>query len=170
MRREDGLSIIALILLIVVVAAVLGVVGTKAWQIFQGMRDEDTEYNKTEIVEDVNLIVKEKYVFDYKYCLENNQNMDELYNETYLIDYLKTEGYIEDLRDINDNPVQDQYYINAEKLNTDVSTNVINANGSAANGTKVFKIKKVDTKYMICYVDKYGAEEELGELVIKPEI
>ena len=116
MKKEDGLSIIALILLIVVVAAVLGVVGTKAWQIFQGMRDEDTEYNKTEIVEDVNLIVKEKYVFDYKYCLENNQNMDELYNETYLIDYLKTEGYIEDLRDINDNPVQDQYYINAEKL------------------------------------------------------
>ena len=170
MSREDGLSIIALIILIVVVVVVLGVIGTKAWQVFQTMRDEDTEYNKSEIVSDMNLIVKEKYVFDYKYCSENNQNMDELYNDVYLINYLTEEGYIEQLKDINDNPVQDQYYINAEKLNTDISTNVINENGSASNGTKIFKIKKLEEKYMIYFVDKYGEEEELGELIIKPEI
>ena len=49
-------------------------------------------------------------------------------------------------------------------------TSVVNENGSDSNGTKVFKIKKVEEKYMIYFVDKFGEETELGELVIKPEV
>ena len=71
--------------------------------------------------------------------------------------------------DINDNLVQDQYYIRAEALKSDLATGVINENGSESNGTKVYKIKKLDDKYMIFFVDKYGDEEELGELIIKSE-
>ena len=48
--------------------------------------------------------------------------------------------------------------------------NAINENGSESNGTKVYKIKKLDSKYMIYFVDKYGDEEELGELVLNPVI
>ena len=50
------------------------------------------------------------------------------------------------------------------------STNVLNENGSNSNGTKVFKIKKLDDNYMIYFVNKYGDEEELGELIMKPEV
>ena len=46
----------------------------------------------------------------------------------------------------------------------------VKQNGSEGNGTKVFKIKKVEDKYMIYFVDKYGEEQELGELIIKPEL
>ena len=64
-----------------------------------------------------------------------------------------------------------QYYINPNKLNGDLATSVINENGSDSNGTKVFKLKKVENedKYKIWFVDKYGEEEELGELIITPE-
>ena len=34
----------------------------------------------------------------------------------------------------------------------------------------LFKIKKLEDKFMIYFVDKYGEEEELGELIIYPDI
>ena len=66
--------------------------------------------------------------------------------------------------------VQDQYFINPDSLNSDIATNAIKENGSDGNGTKIFKIKKLDTKYMIYFVDKYGVKEEIGELILKPEV
>ena len=79
-------------------------------------------------------------------------------------------NYINELKDINDNLVANEYYINTEYLNRDIVSYEVNKNGSEGNGTKVFKIKKIDTKYMIYFVDKYGEEEELGELIMHPQI
>ena len=141
---------------------------------FSGIIDQykeaDVEYNKSEIVEKLNLIVKQKYVLDYKYASENNENIEEIYTEETVFNYLLEQKYIEPLKDINDNLVEDQYYINPEALNSDIATEVLNENGSASNGTKLFKLKKVEETYMIYFVDKYGDEEELGELVLKPEV
>ena len=68
------------------------------------------------------------------------------------------------------NSKREEYYINADSLNSDIATQVINENGSNSNGTKVFKIKKIEDKYMIYFVDKYGEQEEIGELIMKPEV
>lgn len=173
MRRKSGFSIIGLILgiifiIAIAVFAVIKVFGNDG--IVKQYKEEDTEYNKTEVVEKLNLIIKEKYFGDYKYAQENNKNISEIYTEEILFQYLKDNNYIEDLKDINDNLVENQYYINTDSLNRDIVSYEVNPNGSEGNGTKVFKIKKVDTKYMIYFVDKYGEEEELGELVINPEI
>ena len=65
--------------------------------------------------------------------------------------------------------VEDQYYIKPNALKGDIATSVINENGSESNGTKVYKIKKIEEKYLIYFVDKYGEEEELGELILNPE-
>ena len=86
------------------------------------------------------------------------------------MNYLLENKYIEQLKDIKDNLVQDQYYINPDSLNSDIATNAINKNGSEGNGTKIFKIKKENDKYNIYFVNKYGDEENLGELVMKPEV
>jgi predicted PurR-regulated permease PerM len=170
MKREDGLSVLALAIIIVLLLVIIGAVGYKVWVTFNEVKDDATAYNKEEIAEKLNLMIKEKYVLDYKYASENNQNIDDFYNDEYVINYLIENKFIEQLKDIEDNPVQDQYYINAGQLNSDVSTEVINANGSKSNGTKLFKLKKVEEKYIICYVDKFGEEEELGELVLRPEV
>ena len=84
--------------------------------------------------------------------------------------YLLDSNYIEQLKDIENNPVQDQYFINPDALNSDIATNTLNENGSEGNGTKIFKLKKTEDKYLIYFVDKYGNEEELGELIMKPEV
>lgn len=172
MRKGDGLSIAGMFLLIIIL--IIGAIFA-AKKIFgrDGMVDKitevDNEYNKAEIVDSLNLVIKEKYVLDYKYATENNLNPDEVCTTDNFFKYLLENGYIEQLKDINDNLVQDQYYIRAESLKSDLATGVINENGSESNGTKVYKIKKIEEKYMIYFVDKYGDEEELGELIINPE-
>ena len=173
MRKDGGFSGIALIItiIIIIIIAVIAInklIGDDG--IIRQYKQEDTEYNKTEVVEKLNLIIKEKYFGDYKYAQENKKNIDEIYTEEAVFNYLLENNYIEELRDINDNLVSNEYYIKTESLNRDIVSYEVNPNGSAGNGTKVFKIKKVDTKYMIYFVDKYGNEEELGELVMHPQI
>lgn len=173
MRKDGGFSAIALIItiIIIIIIAVIAInklIGDDG--IIRQYKQEDTEYNKTEVVEKLNLIIKEKYFGDYKYAQENKKNIDEIYTEEAVFKYLLENNYIEELRDINDNLVSNEYYIKTESLNRDIVPYEVNPNGSAGNGTKVFKIKKVDTKYMIYFVDKYGNEEELGELIIHPQI
>ena len=172
MRKGDGLSIAGMFLLIIALIALAFFAGDKIFGkdgVMDKITEADNQYNKVEIVDSLNLIVKEKYVLDYKYAIENNLNPDEICTTDNIFKYLLETGYIEQLKDINDNLVQDQYYIRAEALKSDLATGVINENGSESNGTKVYKIKKLDDKYMNFFVDKYGDEEELGELIIKSE-
>lgn len=173
MGKKTFFSIVGLILGIVFIIAIAVVAINKVFGnngVLKQVKDEDTEYNKTEVVEKLNLIIKEKYFGDYKYAQENKKDINEIYTEQTLFQYLKDNKYIEDLKDINDNLVADQYYINTDSLNRDIVSYEVNPNGSEGNGTKVFKIKKVESKYMIYFVDKYGTEEELGELIINPQI
>lgn len=173
MKNRAGFSIIGLIIGIILILAVVIFAINKLFGndgIVKQYKEEDTEYNKTEVVEKLNLIIKEKYFGDYKYAQENKKDINEIYTEEALFNYLKENKYIEDLKDINDNLVADQYFINTDSLNRDIVSYEVNPNGSEGNGTKVFKVKKIDTKYMIYFVDKYGEEQELGELIIHPEI
>ena len=170
MKKQDGLSILVLLLVSVLLVVGIGFAGNFIWNKVVEMKDADTEYNKEEVVNNLNFIIKEKYFFDYKYASENNINFEELYNTDAVIKSLIDNGHIEQLKDINDNPVEDQYYIHPETLKSDIEQNEINENGSDSNGTKVFKVKKIEDKFMIYFVDKYGEEEELGELVIYPDI
>lgn len=173
MRKEDGLSIISLIVIIVILVVILGVavkVVLGEDGILAKYSQADYEYNKSEIVEKLNYIVKEKYVLDYKYALENKKDINEIYSEDIVFQYLLDSGYIEQLKDIKDNLVQEQYFIKPESLDGDIATNALKKNGSEGNGTKIFKIKKLEEKCMIYFVDKYGEEEEIGELILKPEV
>lgn len=173
MRKEDGLSIISLIIIVVILIVILGMAAKVIFGedgIVEKYSQADNEYNKSEIVEQLNYIVKEKYALNYKYALENKKDINEIYSEEIVFQFLLDSGYIEQLKDVDDNIVQDQYFINAEALNSDIATNAIKENGSKGNGTKIFKIKKLEDKLKIFFVDKYGEEEEIGELNLKPEI
>ena len=172
MRKGDGSSIAGMFFVIIILIVLAFFAGDKILGkdgLLDKITEVDNEYNKVEIVDSLNLVIKEKYVLDYKYAIENNLNPDEICTSDNFFKYLLESGYIEQLKDINDNLVQDQYYIRAESLKSDLATGVINENGSGSNGTKVYKIKKLEDKYMIFFVDKYGDEEELGELIINTE-
>lgn len=170
MKKRESFSVVILLIISFVLAIGIATAAKFAWSKIVEIKDADTEYNKEEVVNNLNFIIKEKYFFEYKYASENNINFEELYNTEAVIKSLIDNGHIEQLKDINDNLVENQYYIHPDTLKSDIEQNEINENGSNSNGTKVFKIKKIEDKFMIYFVDKYGEEEELGELVIYPDI
>ena len=174
MRKDSGFSVIGLIITIVILI-IIGIIAIDKLfgddGVIRKVKQEDTEYNKTEVVEQLNLIIKEKYFGDYKYAQENQKDINQIYTEDAVLKYLLDSNYIEELKDINDNIVSNEYFVNTDSLNRDIVSYEVNDNGSEGNGTKVFKIKKLENnKFMIYFVDKYGTEEELGELVMRPEI
>lgn len=173
MRKENGSSLISLIIIVIIIIIALGVAFKVVFGeggVLEKYSQADYEYNKNEVLEKLNYVIKEKYVLDYKYALENNKDINEIYSEDIVFQYLLDNNYIEPLKDINDNLVQDQYFVKYESLNADIATNALRKNGSEGNGTKIFKIKKEDNKCTIIYIDKYGKEEIIGELNLKPEI
>ena len=172
MKKGSGFSIAGIFFIIIILGIVAFFAGDKIFGrngMVEKITEADNEYNKAEIVDSLNLVIKEKYVLDYKYASENNLNPEEICTTENFFKYLLDSDYIEQLKDINDNLVEDQYYIKPNSLKSDIATSVINENGSESNGTKVYKIKKIEDKYLIYFVDKYGEEEELGELIINPD-
>ena len=104
MRKEDGLSILGLIFLIVILLAIAFFAVNKIFGkggMVEKYKEADNEYNKTEIVDNLNLIIKEKYVLDYKYAIENNLNPEEVCTAEKYFQYLLDSGYIEQLKILN---------------------------------------------------------------------
>ena len=84
MRKDAGFSIIGLIITIVILLVVAVIAINKIFGdngIVSQYKEEDTEYNKNEVVENINFIIKEKYFGDYKYASENDKNINEIYTE-----------------------------------------------------------------------------------------
>lgn len=173
MKKGNGFSIVGSIIIVIIILLIIAFfAGDKIFGrngMVDKIKEAENEFNKTEIVDSLNLVIKEKYVLDYKYASENDLKPEEFCTQENFFKYLLDNGYIEQLKDIKDNLVENQYYIKAESLNGDIETGIINKNGSQSNGTKIYKIKKFEGKYLIYFVDKYGDEENVGELILDPE-
>ena len=173
MKKGNGFSIVGSIIIVIIILLIIAFfAGDKIFGrngMVDKIKEAENEFNKTEIVDSLNLVIKEKYVLDYKYASENDLKPEEFCTQENFFKYLLDNGYIEQLKDIKDNLVENQYYIKAESLNGDIETGIINKNGSQSNGTKIYKIKKFEGKYLIYFVDKYGDEENVGELIVDPE-
>lgn len=170
MKKNQGFSAISLIFSIVIIVVIVGTIGYVGFNFINQYTEEDVEYNKIEVLDTLNNIVKGKYVVDSKQAADNKQNIDEIYNDDVVIQYLLANKYVEILKDVNDNVVENQYYINPDGLNSDIATGTLNENGAKGNGTKLFKIKRQENKFSIYFVDKYGEENFIGDLVTKPEV
>ena len=139
MKREDIFSVLSLLVIIVVLILISAYVANKLFGkegVIDQYKEADTEYNKSEIVEKLNLTIKEKYVLDYKYAQENKKDIEEIYTTETAFNFLLEQGYLEPLKDVDDDVVENEYYVNAEKLNSDIATSAINANGAASNKCK----------------------------------
>ncbi len=79
MKREDGFSVVSFVITIAIILVIVGVIIFVALKFINQYAEEDTEFNKTEIVDTLNNIVKGKYVLDNKYAQENQKNIDEIY-------------------------------------------------------------------------------------------
>lgn len=184
MKKENGLGLIPLIFIIIVLLILIGV----AFKLVLGddgvlekVTTEEAEYNKTEVLEEINLIIREKYLDAYKKSTSSGKkdNIEQYYNIEKVIKFLK--GYsggesgndytnqdskviIEDLAGNTD-----MYFIKISELKTD-----INGYGGGENkeGSKDFFFIKKESEqiYKVYYKNSNGEDEEIGELEFEPEI
>lgn len=148
----------------------------------------ENEFDKTEVIEKIKELVKEKYMEVYNSTKENSDiKLDEAYNEDVAISYLFEKGvidyyyyskYEENSKKYeyvyNENVTEqtgkraDLYYINAQNIEN------VNTYGKGekytadleVNKNDVFVMEKNAEKYVIKYFNQDGKEEEVGTVEI----
>ncbi len=183
MRKENGLGLISLAIIIIILI-ILVVITFKVVLGDDGVIDkvttEEVEYNKTEVLDELNLIITEKYVDSYKKGTKGGENkLEQYYNPEKVIKFL--EGYsggetgedytTKDSKVIIEDLVgtTDMYFIKVSELNEDITSY---GQGENVEGSKdFFYIKKESEEvYKVYYKNVKGEDEEIGPLNLEPEI
>lgn len=183
MKKENGLTTIALSIIIVILVIATGI----AFKIILGddgivkkANIEEVEYNKSEVLEELNLIITEKYVASYKKATKDGKNnLEQFYNTEKVIQYLK--GYsggengddytTQDSKIIIEDLIgkTDMYFIKVSELNKDIIN--YGKGENVENSKDFFYIKKEsEDVYNVFYKNVEGKDEEIGNLQLKPEI
>ena len=136
MKNEKGLTLTALVITIIILAILAGVslkfvLGENG--VIKQATTVEAEYNKSEVLEELNLIITEKYLDAYnKYTKAGkNATIEQYYNVEKVIQYLK--GYsggetgndyqTKDSKVVIEDLVgsADKYFIKISELNKDIS-------------------------------------------------
>ena len=184
MKKQNGLGLLSLIIIIAILITLAGV----AFKVILGddgvldkVTTEEVEYNKTEVLEELNFMITEKYLDAYKKATSSGKkdNIEQYYNIEKVIQFLK--GYsggesgddytnqdskvvIEDLAQTTD-----AYFIKTSELKTAISGY---GEGKNEEGSKDFFFIKKESEqiYKVYYKNSNGQDEEIGELEFEPEI
>lgn len=168
-----GSSLISLVITIIVLIAIagLGVFLTLGEDgIIKQVSDEETEYNKNEVLKQLNSILTQKYLDDYH--KESGNNIEQYYNEEEIIKFLKENNYIEDYYEPEkQEKTENKYYIHVENLKADIKQFGLSANGNnGGNGKSLFYLQKEESKFFVYYITLSGETEQIGELEIQKDL
>jgi hypothetical protein len=184
MNKNAGKAFVKLIIII----AILAVVGFLGYKLAVGKNGiitkattDEEKYNKSEILEEINFLITEKYLKVYSKATADGENkIEEFYNDEKVIAYLKgysggedgtinyeeapdSTVYIEDLVD-----EEGCYYVKVENLKQDFIT--YGKGENIKDSSDYFFIKKVDNQYNLYYKNVDTEIEEIGELKMEPSI
>ena len=161
MNRENGFAYQFLVLIIIIIIAVAGVIINKVVGkngMMNQVAEVETKYNKEDVLEKINNKITQKFIELNNTAKENNQKISDLYNADIVIEFLKQNLFIQEIKDEEGNVVGDKYLINADKLYDEEEK--VTIEGS-------FQLEKVEEKFMVVYYDNNENREEVGELQIQ---
>lgn len=188
MKNNTGKVFIKLLIIIAVLAVVAFIAyraGTSNDGLITKFTTDEEEYNKSEVLEEINLIITEKYLDAYNKSIAGDNKKDEnkineFYNPEKVIAYLK--GYsggddgninyeaepdktvfIEDLVDETD-----CYYVKIENFKRDITTRGKGKNEKGSND--YFFIKKDGEDYKLYYKNANSEVDEIGALQLEQSI
>ena len=190
--ENEGVTLIALVITIIVLLVLAGVsvsaiVGDNG--ILTRATTVEEEYSKSEIDEQLQLIINQELVDAYKDVSGTSNDISTVFNEEILIDYLTNpdgddstdDGYIS--ADTTSSTVSDvlgnttvytKYYINVENLSSNVDSIGIGSSDENVFTLEVITEEKTDDdgntstvstgKYELKYYDKNGNAETLSTI------
>lgn len=183
--KEQGLTLIALVITIIILLILAGVsirltvgengVLTKAGNV-------EIEYNKSEVLEQLNIVLTEIYLEAYN--KEAGKNVENYYNEEKILEYLKEKNYIEDYYDENNSIVNDRYFVVIPTLQRNIKKYGTGKNGNnGGNELDIFYVVKSEKEdveegtpnfeFKLYYVPLKGDKnepQEIGTLQVKQNL
>ncbi len=195
MKNNRGATILPLVITIIILLVLAGIalyftIGENG--VVKKVEDEEITFNKDEVLEGLNIIIREKYLDAYsKGTKDGKNNLDQFYNGEKVIQFLlgysggedgnvdmnsqpDSTKYIEVLSDSSFNKENfskeenvSYYFINLEELKRDINRYGKGENGSSGD---FFYLKCSGDSYKVYYLNLNGEEEEIGDLQIKQEL
>ena len=177
MRNNEGKAFLKLLIAIAVLA-LIGFMGYR-WAvsrdgIIRKVTTDEKEYNKSEVLQEIDVIITQTYLEAYSKATAGGENkIEQFYNADKVMLYLKgytcdengdinTEGeptetaYIEDL--VSE---ENCYYVKIENFKRDITNNGKGKND--ADSGDYFFIKKEDDTFNLYYKNANMEVEEIGE-------
>lgn len=184
MKNNEGKVFVTLIILIVAVI-VIAVVGyrlvTSSDGLIRKATSDQEKYDKSEVLEEINVIITQKYLEAYNKSTSDGKNkVEEFFTPDKVIAYLKGQpikddgsvnleeaptetAYIEDLKE-----EENCYYIKIENFKRDITSYGKGENTKDSND--YFFIKLEGENYNLYYKCSDNNIEEIGALKFKQEI
>ena len=158
--------IITIIIVIgIIVAVVIFVFGENG--VLTKATEGEAEWNKKEVLEEINILLKPIYVEAHKSSVESGRHIDEFYNPNIIVIKFKEKNIIENYKDIDGNEIEGKYYVKVDSLKGDVSQYGTGENGSEKD---MFVIEWGDNGYVVNYYDNKSELEYIGPLEVVQDI
>lgn len=164
MKKENGLTAVTSIFFVIIIIIVIGIIINfslgEEGVITKATQDEE-EFNMSEVLDELNLSITEKYLGTYKNEAVNGKKIEEVYSKDIAINYLKDKGIIEQYKN-----KENVYLVKTEKLKGDIKQ----GNGENGSDKDVYIIERTDKTddYTVIYIKNNGERVTIGNLEFEP--
>lgn len=163
--------IISIIILIIGIVVALRLTVSKDGAVTK-IVEEEKAYNNNEVVEEINLTIRKKYIEIYNVSVENKVALVDIYNSDIVLDKIVQDGLIEKYIKINEDgtkeEIENKFYIIVPNLKMDITS------GKGENGSNkdIYTIEKNETtgEHIVKYYNNKGEVSDVGVLNFTPEV
>lgn len=163
--------IISILILIGVIATIVYFTVSKDGAVTKVV-EEEKEYNNEEVIEELDLIIRKKYIEIFNSSSENRVSIEQVYDSTAVINKMlednTLEKYVEIDEEGNKKEIENKYFIKVSNLKMDITSGK-GENGSAKDVFIVEK-KQDSDEYVVKYYDYKTEIQEIGSLDFNPEV
>lgn len=172
-KRKSNLLffVVSIIILAIAGVVIFKLTVSKDGAVTKVVEDEKA-YNNLEVVEELNLSIRKKYIDIYKETSENNIPVDHVYNSDLVLSKFEEEGFIEKYKETTESgetvEVKDKFYIKVANLKIDLTSGT----GENGSGRNIYVIEKNQEtgEHIVKFYTLLGEVQEVGKLDFTPEV
>lgn len=163
--------IISIIALIALAAVVFKFTLSKDGAVTKVVEDEK-KYNNEEVVEEINLSIRKKYIEIYNASIANSVPVDQIYNSDVVLEKIRQDGLIDVYTNIKEDgtkeEVKDKFYIKVSNLKMDITSGV----GENGSDKDIYVIEKNQEtgEHIVKYYNSKKEVQDVGILNFTPEV
>ena len=163
--------IISIIALIALAAVVFKFTLSKDGAVTKVVEDEK-KYNNEEVVEEINLSIRKKYIEIYNASIANSVPVDQIYNSDVVLEKIRQDGLIDVYINIKEDgikeEVKDKFYIKVSNLKMDITSGV----GENGSDKDIYVIEKNQEtgEHIVKYYNSKKEVQDVGILNFTPEV